>query len=249
MTEREGEDLSNKGPLPLPVHEIIGHKVGGKNYVDKAEFTFFAQKPKYRLRYLPGYIRYPRQVGIYLNDEKLADVPVTINRWADELVLVDIPQTSLKMGEINTVRFDNLRNPPEKTRWGIREISINEVPIPKCDVEVAQKYLRLSNEKYEERRINDQNLFAAIQYLKEGLEYVIACEDAQVRDDLLETVDRYEAELQGKYEDFLFNTKKFLKLKDLDAAKIELQNIISQVPDESDPRNRAAREMLDKIEK
>ena len=92
-------------------------------------------------------------------------------------------------------------------------------------------------------------MFAAIQYLKEGLEYVIACEDAQVRDVLLETVDRYEAELQGKYEDFLFNTKKFLKLKDLDAAKIELQNIISHVPDESDPRNRAAREMLDKIEK
>ncbi len=249
MTEREGEDLSNAGPLPLPVHGIVGHKVGGKNYVDKVEFTFFAQKPKYRLRYRPGYIRYPRQVAIYMNDEKLADVPLTIDRWADELVLVDIPQTSLKMGEVNVIRFDNLKNPPEKTRWGLRNISVHEVPIPKCDVEVAQKYLRLAREKYEERRINDPNLFAAIQYLKEGLEYVIACEDAEIRDVLLETMDRYEEELQGKYEDFLFNTKKFLKLKDMEAVKIELRNIISHVPDESDRRNRAARDLLEKLEK
>jgi hypothetical protein len=249
MTEREGEDLSNSPPLPLPVHEIIGHKVGGKNYVDKAEFTFFAQKPKYRLRYRPGYIRYPQLVGIYLNDKKLADVPVTVDRWADELVLVDIPQTLLKAGEVNTIRFDNRKNPPEKTRWGIREISVSEVPIPKCDVEVAQKYLRLANEKYEERRINDPNLYAAIQYLKEGLEYVIACEDAQVRDVLFETMNRYDEELQGKYEDFLFNTKKFLKLKDLEAAQIELQNILSHIPDESDRRHRAARDLLEKLQK
>lgn len=249
MTEREGEDLSNSPPLPLPVHEIIGHKVGGKNYVDKVEFTFFAQKPKYRLRYRPGYIRYPQLVGIYLNDKKLADVPVTVDRWADELVLVDIPQTLLKAGEVNTIRFDNRKNPPEKTRWGIREISVSEVPIPKCDVEVAQKYLRLANEKYEERRINDPNLYAAIQYLKEGLEYVIACEDAQVRDVLFETMNRYDEELQGKYEDFLFNTKKFLKLKDLEAAQIELQNILSHIPDESDRRHRAARDLLEKLQK
>ena len=249
MTEREGEDLSNSPPLPLPVHEIIGHKVGGKNYVDKVEFTFFAQKPKYRLRYRPGYIRYPQLVGIYLNDKKLADVPVTVDRWADELVLVDIPQTLLKAGEVNTIRFDNRKNPPEKTRWGIREISVSEVPIPKCDVEVAQKYLRLANEKYEERRINDPNLYAAIQYLKEGLEYVIACEDAQVRDVLFETMNRYDEELQGKYEDFLFNTKKFLKLKDLEAAQIELQNIPSHIPDESDRRHRAARDLLEKLQK
>ncbi len=249
MTEREGEDLSNSPPLPLPVHETIGHKVGGKNYVDKAEFTFFSQKPKYRLRYRPGYIRYPQLVGIYLNDKKLADVPVTIDRWADELVLVDIPQSLLKAGELNTLRFDNRKNPPEKTRWGIREISVSEVPIPKCDVEVAQKYLRLANEKYEERRINDPNLYAAIQYLKEGLEYVIACEDAQVREVLFETMNRYDEELQGKYEDFLFNTKKFLKLKDLEAAQVELQNILSHIPDESDRRNRAARDLLEKIQK
>jgi hypothetical protein len=175
-------------------------------------------------------------------------VPVTIDRWADELVLVDVPQTSLKMQEVNVIRFDNKKNPPEKSRWGVREVSVTEVPIPKCDVEVAQKYLRLSKEKYEERRINDPNLYAAVQYLREGLEYVIACEDAQVRDVLLETVDRYEAELQGKYEDFLFNTKKFLKLRDLDAAKIELQNIISHIPDESDRRHRAARDLLERLD-
>jgi len=249
MTEREGDDLSQSGPLPLPVHDIVGHKVGGKNYVDKVEFTFFAQKPKYRLRYRPGFIRNPQEVGIYFNDEKLADVPLVIDRWSDELVSVDIPQASLKMGEVNTVRFDNRRNPPDKSRWGLREISVHEVPIPKCDVEVAQKYLRLANEKYEERRINDPNLHAAIQYLKEGLEYVIACEDAEVRDVILETMNRYEAELHGQYEDYLFNTKKFLKLRDLNAAKIELRNILSHVPDESDRRHRAARDLLEKIEK
>jgi len=176
-------------------------------------------------------------------------VPLTIDRWADELVLVDIPQTLLKAGEVNMIRFDNRRNPPEKTRWGIREISVSEVPIPKCDVEVAQKYLRLANEKYDERRINEPNLHGAIQYLKEGLEYVIACEDAKVREILLETMNRYEEELQGQYEDYLFNTKKFLKLRDVDAAKIELQNILSHVPDESDRRHRAARDLLEKLEK
>ena len=70
-----------------------------------------------------------------------------------------------------------------------------------------------------------------------------------MRDVLLETVDRYEEELQGKYDDFLFNTKKFLKLKDLDAAKMELRNIISHVPEESDQRHRSARDLLEKLEK
>ncbi len=249
MQEREGEDLSGGPPLPLPVQGILGHGVGGKNYVDKVEFVFEARHPKYRLRYRPGYIREPQLVAIYVNDKKVTDVPVTVDRWADDFVSVDIPQDLLKRGEKNIIRFDNLKNPPERTQWGIREVSIQEVPMPKCDVEVAQKYLRLAREKYEERRINDPNLYAAIQCLKEGLEYVIACDEAEIRDVLLETKKRYEAELQGNYEDYLFNTKKFLKLNDVEAAKVELRNILRHIPDESDRRHRRAKDLLERLKK
>ena len=248
-SERILEDLSGRGPVSLPVQGVFGHKVGGKNYVDKAEFSFVAKWPKYRLEYRPGFIRSAQQVRIYLNDRQLADVPVTVDRWADELVHVDIPQPLLRMNETNIIRFDNRKNPPERTAWGVREITLREMPIPRCDVDVAKKYLRLAEEKYEERRIHEPNLHDAILSLKEGLEYVIACEDTSIQEELVRTMALYEKELQQKYEDYIFNWRKFMKLNDREAAMYELDQILRHIPNESDRRHRKAKELLDKLRK
>lgn len=247
--EKEDKDLFELGPVPLPVEGIFGYKVQGKNYPDKVEFSFVARGPKYRLRYRSGYINQAGLVRISINDNKLATVPPTINRWSDELVSVDIPQHLLETKETNIIRFDNMENPPGKVPWGIREISVQEVPIPKCDIEIAKKYIRLANEKYEERQISESNLFDATRYLKEGQEYLIACEDTDVRDQLFDTLNRCEEELEEKYREYMFNTKKFLKLKDFYGAKIELQQILLYIPDETDRRHRRAKDLLEKISK
>jgi hypothetical protein len=245
--EEEDRDLSELGPVPLPVEGIFGYKVGGQNYQDKVEFSFVARGPKYRIQYRPGYINQAGLIRISINENNLSTVPLTIDRWSDELISVDIPQHVLETKETNIVRFDNLRNPPGNVPWGIREISVQEVPIPKCDIEIAKKYIRLANEKYEERQISESNLSDAIRYLKEGQEYLIACEGTEVRDQLFDTLNRCEEELEGRYKEHMFNTKKFLKLKDFYGAKIELEQILLYVPDETDKRHRRARDLLEKI--
>ncbi len=247
--EGEGKDLSGLGPVPLPVDGIYGYKVGGKTYLDKVEFSFVVQRPKYRLQYRPGFIDKDAPVQVLINGKKLVKLPVTIERWADEIISMDIPQALLMMGETNNITFDNLENPPGELRWGIRDVSVQEVPLPKCDIEIAQKYFLLGGEKYEERRINDANLHDAIQYLKEGLEYVIACENSQMRNVLMDAVGRYEEELQELYDAYIFNVKKFLKLRDVEGAKFELEQILRQIPDESDRRHRNAKDLLEKVNK
>jgi hypothetical protein len=153
----------------------------------------------------------------------------------------------LKEGQTNIIRFDNTKNPPEKERWGIRDVALTEVPLPRCDVDVGQKYLELAGKKYEERRINDPNLFYAIQYLKQGLEYVITCDDTRMKSLMQDALTQYEQELEGHYKDYLFNTRKFIELKDVEAAKYELEELMKRIPDEEDARHRKAKDLLDKL--
>jgi hypothetical protein len=247
--KEEGQDLSQLGPVPLPAEGIFGHKVEGRNYLDKVEFSFVATYPKYRVQYRPGFIEDADKIKIFVNENRVGTVPLTIGRWADEPVSVDIPQNDLKMGETNLLRFDNTAYPPVEIRWGVRDVSLVEVPIPKCDIEVAKKYLRLGQDKYEERRIAESNLSDAIKYLKQGQEYVIACEDSEVRNTLEDTLDQYKKELQDKFEEYMFNTKKFLKLGDFYGAQYELEQVLRYIPDESDRRHRQAKDLLEKTSK
>jgi hypothetical protein len=233
----------------LPAEGIFGYRVDGSNYLDKVEFSFAANYPKYRVLYRPGFIQKADTIKVLVNGKRLGSVPPTIGRWADEPVSIDIPQNVLKIGETNIISFDNLAYPPEKVQWGIRDVSLVEVPIPKCDVEVARKYLRLGQDKYEERRIAESNLSEAIKYLKEGQEYLIACEESEVRKTLEDALAQYKKDLQDKYSEYMFNTKKFLKLGDYYGAQFELEQVLAYIPDESDSRHRQAKELLDKVSK
>lgn len=243
------EDLVTVGPLPLPAEGIYGYEVGGTNASDKVEFSFTAQGPKHRLLYRPGFIGEAHLVEVSVNGHKIGEAPVTVDRWADELVSLEIPQDMLNQDETNILCFDNVKAPPEKVRWGIRDVSVQPVAVPKCDVGVATKYLRLAEEKYQERKINDTNLYDAIEHLKQGEEYVIACEDPGVRNLVMETKARYEDELNQMYEDYMFNARKFLKIKDTDAARFELEQVLRRIPAEDDPRHRRAKDLLEKIQK
>jgi pSer/pThr/pTyr-binding forkhead associated (FHA) protein len=245
--EDEGQDLSKQGPVPLPAQGIYGYKVGGQNYVDKIEFSFIAKGPKYRLLYRSGFIQSPGSVEISLNDKKLVYVPLTINRWADDPISVDLPQDVLKKGEVNIIRFNNTKNPPANERWGIRDVSLVDVPLPRCDVDVAQRYFELANKKYEERRINEPNLFYAIESLKQGLEYVITCEDPKMKNLILDSLNQYEQELERHYKDYMFNARKFIELHDLEAAQFELDALMKHIPDEDDARHKRAKDLLDRL--
>jgi len=248
-SQRNDKDLALLGPVPLPAAGIYGCDVEGKNYVDKAEFTFEGKRPKYRIQYYPGFVHRQGDVVILVNDQQVGLVPATINRWSEEAVSVEIPDRVYRMGAVNTVRFDHVKNPPNRDRWGVRDVSVLEVPIPKCDIEVAQKYLNLANKKYEEREITEGNLYEAIRHLNQGQEYVIACEGSPVKDLLTETLKLYNEELKTKYDSYMFNTKKFLKLRDMASAKFELERVLRYIPDESDPRHRKAKDLLEKVEK
>lgn len=243
------EDLVTVGPLPLPAEGIYGYEVGGTNASDKVEFSFTAKGPKHRLLYRPGFIAQAHLVEVSVNGHRLGEVPVTVDRWADELVSLEIPPDVLNQNATNVLCFDNIKAPPEKVRWGIRDVSVQEVAVPKCDVGVATKYLRLAEEKYQERKINDANLYEAIEHLKQGEEYVIACEDPAVRNLVMETKIRYEEELNRMYEDYLFNARKFLKIKDTNAARFELEQVLRKIPAEDDPRHRRAKDLLEKIQR
>ncbi len=244
------EDLSRYGPLTFPVKGIFGYQVGGQNYVDKVEFSFTAKQPKYRLKYKPGFINKARMVQIFINEKKLANVPLTVNRWFDKTVTLEIAQADLMMDEINIIRFDNVANPtdgPGKMCWGIMDVSIQEVPVPKCDIKVAQKYFHLAQEKYNEKQIIESNLYFAINHLKAASEYVFSCKDEEIRNQIQEAITKYENELRDILSGYKFNCQKFIKLKDKAAAKVELEQILKYIPDEEDTRYQGAKSMYDRL--
>lgn len=52
-----------------------------------------------------------------------------------------------------------------------------------------------------------------------------------------------------EFSEYMFNTRKFLKLRDHYAAQYELEQVLLYVPDESDRRHRQAKERLERIGK
>ncbi len=214
------------------------------------EFSFVAEHPKYRLQYKPGFIDGPRQVQVFINDKKLSNAPLTVNRWFDKAVFIEIAQADLLMNETNIIRFDNVKNLPGgigTKAWGIMDVLIQEVPVPKCDIKIAQKYIFLSQEKYKERKIIESNIYYAINHLKAASEYVFSCKEDEIRSEIQETINRYENELNDIINTYKFNCKKFIKLKDKEAAKVELEQILKYLPNEEDTRYQGAKDLYDRL--
>ena len=111
-----------------PDTEVYGNRVGGIEVQDSVEFDFIGQSEDLELTLSGHDIDVSDEVGVFLNNAFLGDLSITPNNGqGPSSFMLDASQQI--NNAVNTLRFQQLRNP--NLKWGVSELllSTDESPI------------------------------------------------------------------------------------------------------------------------
>ncbi|MFT3709992.1 MAG: FHA domain-containing protein [Archangium sp.] len=140
---------------------------------DQKSFDFEVKSPvqvMVVLHYISKDINSKEEVEITVNGVSVGWLPAdTLEDKPSEVI---IPANLVKRGEINTVTFDNVRNPPEEDHWSIRSLWIEVAVLPEKDepgliADAEEKYKRGLVE-WEQRDIGASNRWDAYKNFREA---------------------------------------------------------------------------------
>ncbi len=229
-------------PIPLPWTEYaVGYNPVDNTHPDKVIFTFRYDGGKATLLYDVRDIDREGEVKIFLNGYEIADAPLSSAFWSGTQYL-PLPIRYLTKNEENQIIFDNMFNPPPPgepiQQWAVRKVRVKEDILPPPDPIEAEKYYRLGEAKYDERKIHRGNLFEAIRYYEKALDHL---EGAIVKPPLYNEIhkklERSRTELQEVIAQYRFRYIRAERSGDYRNAIRALQLILAEVPDRKDPRN------------
>ncbi len=116
--------------------------------------------------------------------------------------------------------------------------------------QMAEEAYLLGKKFYEEREIAFSNLSQAVKKLTEAQWYLETVQPKpEYYESLIKGLEDSKKELQTKYDDRMFKSKKAAKLGEWDEAAKEVRIIIDMLPDRADQRNKDARKELNDIER
>ncbi len=240
----------SKQPVPLPAPDNYGlTRKGDKSHPDKAVFSFIAESGRVNLHYSAGGIDSKGEVVILLNGTKIADVPLAVNRWQDDIVL-PLQWKLIVKGKKNRLVFDNVKNPPGSEQWGVKNLRVEFSPPQPCDKKESKQLLNIGKNLYNERKISMENLFRASQYYSKALSKVEECRPEPA---LLNKVEKRLAkvlkELDSLYDGYILAFKKSANLKEYKEAADALRAIKDLFPHEKDYRNKEAKRLFEKLKR
>lgn len=238
VKEKEPEVLSGD-----PIEASFG--LGGVKFerADQKSFDFEVKSPvavMVVLHYVSKNINSKGEVEITVNGVPVEPVPAdTIEDKPQEVI---IPANLVKRGEINTVTFDNVRNPPEEDTWSIRELWIEVAVLPEKDeaglkADAEEKFKRGQLE-WEQRDIGASNRWDAYKNYREAwltLEAIPAERRPfthRLAKDKMEEVRR---ELDTKCRDLLLKARSAFNFGKYDEARYELDHVKDFFPTNSHP--------------
>jgi hypothetical protein len=234
-------------PISLPAADLYGFtRQRDRSHPDKAIFEFEADTTRVVLVYTPGGINDAAEVQIRLNGERVGSMAVA-EKWGPQQEL-KLPRRLVAKGRTNRIEFDHLRNPPGQETWAVRNVSVRLLPEIACNTKEGERLLALGNQRYQEKAVDDGNLFRAMRYFEGAVEVGETCDpqpgfygEAQGQLTLART------ELETAYTDLLFAYKKALKLKDYPLTKAHLEAITRLIADREDLRFKKAQRLLTRL--
>lgn len=239
--------VSSQEPVGLPAKGIYGYtRDNDKDHPDKAVFTFETDASNVELYYTAGGIDSEKELSILLNDQLIGYAPMAKGVWGSETVL-RLPAKALKKNEVNFLVFDNRENPPQLKQWAVRNIRISPLAENLCDLDRAEKLIRLGQEMYAQKNISKGNLYRAHRYYRDA---VLLMQDCNNKKDSYQRAEQRQEqtgqELDILHHDLSFAFQKAYKMNDYDQCVRILQNIVLYFPDPLDERHKKAAGILEK---
>ncbi len=142
---------------------------------DSKTFDFEVKSPVQVMavvHYMAKDINSKDEVSITVNGVELGWLPPDTLDANDRVLEVLVPAHLIKRNEINTVTFDNVRNPPETDPWRIWNLWIEVAVLPEKDdvgliADAEEKYKR-GQLKWEQRDIGASNRWDAYKNFREA---------------------------------------------------------------------------------
>ncbi len=142
---------------------------------DSKTFDFEVKSPVQVMavvHYMAKDINSKDEVSITVNGVELGWLPPDTLDANDRALEVLVPAHLIKRNEINTVTFDNVRNPPESDPWRIWNLWIEVAVLPEKDdvgliADAEEKYKR-GQLKWEQRDIGASNRWDAYKNFRES---------------------------------------------------------------------------------
>lgn len=107
------------------------------------------------------------EVALVVNGVDVGWVPPDVNAATERGLEQILPPSALKRGELNSIVFDNVRNPPGRDTWRVWNLRLEIIPVPELPqdelLSKARQYVAAGARFYEARDVGAENLFKAWQ--------------------------------------------------------------------------------------
>ncbi|WP_240360619.1 FHA domain-containing protein [Pyxidicoccus caerfyrddinensis] len=239
----EGGKSGRRGPEPLslgvdPVPDSFGLGEGVQwERPDQKSFEFQFVTPTRAvavLHYQASGIS-KEEVALVLNGANLGWVPPdTASAMERELEFI-LPIISLKRNDLNTVVFDNVRNPPGNESWRVWNLRLEIIPVPELSrdelVTKARQYAVAGARFYETRAIGSENLFKAWQqYRFAWLTLEALDEKPDLYQDVRFQLGQVSAELDHKCSQLMLDFQRSVQFRNAKKARAALQEVSRRFP-------------------
>lgn len=213
--------------------------------LDSKSFDFEVTSPvqvMVVIHYMARDINSKEEVSITVNGVELEYLPAdTID--ANERPLESlVPAKLIKRNEINTVTFDNVRNPPEEDSWRIWNLWIEVAVLPEKDetglIADAEEKFKKGQLKWEQRDIGASNRWDAYKNFRESwltLEAIPAAARPYTYRLAREKMNEARRALDEKCNELLLKSKSAFQFGKYDQARYELTHVKDFFPSRAHP--------------
>lgn len=211
---------------------------------EMAQFVWQANGGRTIVHFVAGGVEREDEIAITLNGERLVAVPVTGQGWGGEVEL-KLDRKRLRQGQENVIAFVHKPQPGEAPRWGIRDVSLAETPLPPASLERAQTALKIADDAVQNKRIALGNLATAEESYKQAILFMEALEPTPAQYARAETgLKNVQAELKEILASKMFLATNAKKLGQTAEAEAILRELLLYFPKVDDPRRQQVEERL-----
>jgi len=242
------------GGQPIEDSFGVGKEVKWTN-VDSKQFVFHVIAPGKAVAIVRYYAKdiSSEEVNILFNSASLGYVPAdTLDTREIELV---VSPHHIRNNEMNTLMFDNVRNPPEKDTWRIWGISVEIEPVPlftsesEASAEVA-KAIQSAQQTYDAKSVAPPNLYYAWKAYRRAwlIEESLDIKDIREYEFILAKYREIRLELDKRCDRYVLEVHKILNTSpQRDKLVTVLENILQHFPEADHRCHREAKRVLEML--
>jgi hypothetical protein len=175
------------------------------------------------------------EVALVLNGANLGWVPPDTTTATERELEHILPAISLKRNALNSLVFDNVRNPPGNDTWRVWNLRLEIIPVPELSHEdlltKARQYTVAGTRFYETKDVGAENLFKAWQQFRFAW---ITLEALEEKPDLYQDVrfqlGQVTAELDHKCSQLMLDFQRSVQFRNARKARAALQEVSRRFP-------------------